>query len=120
MLGSCVCALVRALVSGGSGLASRVHASIAVYYGVRTSGPCVQRGENQLFVTRIQVCRDLDLGEFWVRLLFPVVVFLIEERNQFVYFLRLGFLALENSYYPLLGCFQFLFGFQNFRGISLF
>ena len=44
------------------------------------------------------MCRDLDLGEFWVRLLFSVVVFLIEERNQIVYLLRLGFMTLGISY----------------------
>ena len=82
-------------------LASRleVHASNAVYWGVCSSGPCAHCGAYQLFVTRFQVCGDLDLVEFRVLLLFPVVEFLIEERNQFVYLLLLlGFLTLGISY----------------------
>jgi len=72
---------------------------MAVYWGVRSSGPCAQREAYQLFVARIQVCRDFGLVEFRVRLLFPVVVFLIEERNQFVYLLLLlGFLTLGIPY----------------------
>jgi len=66
------------------------------------------------------VCRDLDLVEFRVRLLFSVVVFLIEERNQFVYLLLLlGFLTLGISYLSISWVFTVLFGFQNFRVISL-
>ena len=64
------------------------------------------------------MCRDLDLVEFRVRLLFTVVVFLIEERNQFVYLVLLlvGFLTLEISYLSVyVGCFRFLFGFPHFR-----
>ena len=65
------------------------------------------------------MCRDLDLGEFWVRLLFPLVVFLIEERNQLIYLLRLGFLTLGISYLSVSCVLSVLLWVSKFPGHKL-
>ena len=60
------------------------------------------------------MCRDLDLVEFRVRLLFPVVVFLIEQSNQFVYLL--GFLTSRISYLYLFWVLPVLIWISKFLG----